>query len=350
MAGDRCRDFRQTSSVESRADLAHCGDDGAMTFPLMPGYDHINVVADTDLEPVAAVRDREIGERMRAHPKLFPAGAPDFGYAVQTGAEWRIRSAGGGDPSGARYSLASHLRRDAAEREKDAGIARAMRAAAARLDPEDGEQLAKDEWEIGDRRYRVIRIEKFTLIGGGVMEPPRPTDTDPPDGARLLSDHLIDPRAPAGYWEAQLRLNLVGYLPIPGTVPDTVELEARHAIRTHAGVILLPPTFAVVEIKGDSWEPITGADGPEQARSYLASYFTEILPRLRAFHGDPTTPAELAEWNLAAEQIEATSGPEFTALGRRFRTVRVSRMLRLGRDGPEGPRPSDQERYGMVPP
>jgi hypothetical protein len=318
-----------------------------MTFPLMPGYDHINVVA--DLDPVAAVRDKELGDRMRAYPKLFPAGPPDFGYAVQTGTEWRICSAGGSDPAGSRYSLAAHLRRTAAEREKDPKIIAAMRAAAGQLDPEEGAQLPKDEWEIGDRRYRVIRIEKFTLIGDGGMEPPRCTDTDPHEEDRVLDDHLIDPRAPAGQWEVQLRLNLVGYRPIPGTVPETVQLEARHAIRTHPGVILLPPTFIVVEIKGDSWEPLTGADGPGQARSHLAGYFTELLPRFREFHGNPATPDELAEWAEAAAQIEATSGPEFTAMGHRYRTVRVSRMLRLGRDGPEGPRPSDQERYGMSP-
>jgi hypothetical protein len=315
-----------------------------MAFSLMPGYDHINVAA--DLDPVAAIRDKDLGERMRAHPKLFPAGAPDFGYAVQTGSEWRIGSVGASDPSGARYMLASHLRQVAGE-EEDLVVATAMRRAAGRLDPEDGEQLAKDEWEIGDHRYRVIRIEKFTLIGGGVMEPPRPTDTDPPEDAQLLCDHLIDPRAPAGQWEAQLRLNLVGYLPIPGTVPDTVQTEARHAIRTHPGVILLPPTFIVVEINGTSWDPLTGADGPDAARDNLAGHFTELMPRLREFQGAPATRAELDEWSQAAKEIRTSSGPEFTTMGRRFRTVRISRMLRLGRDGPESPRPSDQDRYGM---
>jgi hypothetical protein len=318
-----------------------------MAFPLMPGYDHINVVA--DLEPVAAARDEDLGERMRTYRKLFPAGSPDFGYAVQTGTEWRIGSVGAFDPSGARYSLASELRGSAAEKE-DSTVKCAMLNVADRLDPEEGEQLPKDEWEIGDRRYRVIRIEKFTLIGQRVMEPPRPTDADPTDDARFLGSHLIDPRAPAGRWEAQLRLNLVGYLPIPGTVPDMVMTEAWHAVRTHPGVILLPPTFIVVEIKGDSWDPLTSADGPGQARSHLAAHFRELLPRLREFQGDPATPAELAEWREAAGRIEEMSGPEFHVLGLRFRTVRVSRMLRLGRDGPEGPRPSDQERYGTAEP
>jgi Family of unknown function (DUF5954) len=318
-----------------------------MAFPLMPGYDHINVVA--DLEPVAAARDEDLGERMRTYGKLFSAGAPDFGHAVQSGTEWRIGSIGASDPAGARYNLAAVLRRGARE-EEDPDVGHAMLNVAERLDPEEGEQLPKDEWEICERRYRVIRIEKFTLIGKRVMEPPRPTDADPPDDLRLLRGLLIDPRAPAGRWEAQLRLNLVGFLPIPGTVSDMVMTEARHAIRTHPGVILLPPTFIVVEIKGDAWEPLTSGDGPGQARTSLARHFTELLPLIREYQDDPATPAELAEWNEAAEQIEAMNGPEFPVMGRRFRVVRVSRMMRLGRDGPEGPQPSDQERYGYAQP
>ncbi|MGH8965821.1 MAG: DUF5954 family protein, partial [Actinomycetes bacterium] len=258
------------------------GQDAGMTFPLMRGYDHINVVA--QLDPVAAVRDRELGERILQYPKLLPGGSPDFGHAVQKGKEWRIASLGCDDPSSARYSLAIDLRTDAPD-EKDPRTARAMLAAADRLDPEEGEQLAKDEWEIGDRRYRVIRVESFTLVGGGVMEPPRATDTDPPRGARLLRDHLVDPLAPTGQWETQLRLNLVGLLPIPGTVPDQILAEARHATQTHPGVVMLPPTFKVVEIKGDSWEPFAGGDGPGDARHCLATYFTELLPRLREFQG-----------------------------------------------------------------
>lgn len=318
-----------------------------MTFSLMPGYDHINVVA--DLDAVAAMRDSDLGERMRTLSKIFPAGSPDFGHAVQTGTEWRIGCTGASDPSGARYDLASSLRRAAKKPETDPSVADALLAAASRLDPEKGRQLAKDEWEIGDHRYRVIRIEKFTLIGDRVMEPPRPTDIDPPEVASLLSDHLIDPRAPAGQWEAQLRLNLVGLMPVPGTVPDMIQTEARHAVRTHPGVILLPPTFTVVEIEGDSWVPLTGAEGPGHARDHLARYFTELLPRLAELHGDPVTAKERTQWADAAKQIEATKGHEFTAMGRQFRTVRVSRMLRLSQDGPEPPRPSDQERYGMPP-
>ncbi|MFI0367911.1 DUF5954 family protein [Actinomadura sp. 1N219] len=315
-----------------------------MTFPLMHGYDHINVVA--QLDPVAAVRDRELGERIRQYPKLLPGGSPDFGHAVQKGKEWRIASLGCDDPSSARYSLAMDLRTDAPG-DPDPATARAMLAAADRLDPEEGDQLAKDEWEIGDRRYRIIRVEKFVLIGDRVMEPPRSTDADlPGDGS--LRGHLIDPPAPCGQWEAQLRLNLVGHMPVAGTVPDIVRAEARHAIQTHPGVVLLPPTFVVVEIDGGCWSPITGGDDPDEARDRLARHFTDLLPRLREFQNDPAAPEELAEWTALAEEIKAAPGHRVLARGREFSTVRVSRMLRLGRDGPEGPRPCDEERYGLT--
>src|SRR5690606_34302160 len=156
-----------------------------------------------------------------------------------------------------------------------------------------------------------------------------------------------DPPAPCGQWEAQLRLTLVARLPVAGTVPDEVRDEVYHAIQTHPGVVLLPPTFVVVEVAGDAWAPLTGGDDPEEARERLARHFTGLLPRLREFQDDPATPAELAEWTALAEEIMAAAGHRIIARGREFRIVRVGRMLRLGRDGPEAPRPCDQDRYGL---
>ncbi|GAA1775060.1 DUF5954 family protein [Actinomadura chokoriensis] len=310
-----------------------------MTFALMRGYDHINVVA--RLDPVAAVRDRELGERILRYPKIYSIGSPEFGHAVQTGDEWRIGSLGADDPTAARYNLAIDLR-TAAAGGPDPATAAAMLAAAARLDPEEGEQLAKDEWEVGDHRYRIIRVERFVQFGDRVLEPPRTTDADlAADG--LLRDHPIDPAAPCGHWEAQLRLNLVTFMATSGDIPDIVRTEARHAIQAHPGVVVLPPTFMVVELAGNGWGPLTGGDTPDDARDALARYFTGRLPRLRDFEGDPASPEELAEWSAMAEQIRATPGHSFSVRGREFRTVRVSRMLRLGRDGPESPRPSDEE-------
>ena len=317
-----------------------------MGFSLMRGFDRINV--SSDLDPVTATCDKDLGDRMRAYPRMITGGPPDFGFAIQTGVTWRLGVAGGGDPYSTRISLASHLRREAREHCTDPEVRRVMAAAAGRLDPEEGEQIVKDEWEIGDHRYRIVRIEKFILIGDRVMEPPRPTDTDPVSSAAgLLEGHCLDPLAPAGPCEAQMRLNLAGWLPsLTPPVQEMVVTEARHGLRTHPGVILLPPAFTVVEFDGDSIRPITGATGPDKARANLAFHFAEYLPRMREFDDDPATPDELTTWKKAAEQIEASPGPEFTVLGRQFCIVRVSRMMRLGNDGPEGPRPSDQERYG----
>ncbi|WP_131732594.1 DUF5954 family protein [Actinomadura formosensis] len=315
-----------------------------MTFALMRGYDHINVASCPD--PVAAVRDRELAERILRYPKIFPTGSPDFGHAVQFGEEWRIGSLGADDPSSARYGLAMDLR-TAAAGEPDPATAEAMLRAAARLDPEDGEQLAKDEWEIGDRRYRIIRVTKYIQCGDRVLEPPRSTDAGLA-GDGLLRGHLIDPSAPCGRWEAQLRLNLVGFLAVAEDVPGIVRTEARHALQAHPGVVLLPPTFMVVELDGDSWGPLVCGDDPDDARKRLARHFTGLLPRMRKLHGDPPSAEECAEWTAMAEGILATPGHSFSVRGREFRTVRVSRMLRLGRDGPEASRPSDQERYDLT--
>lgn len=176
--------------------------------------------------------------------------------------------------------------------EGEPGLAADLLAAADRLDPEEGEQLPKDEWEIGDRRYRVIRVEKYTLIGDGVMEPPRPTDASPACGSgSALRGFLLDPRAPAGQWEAQLRLNLVGYMPVLGPVPDVIRAEARHAVQSHPAVVLLPPTFTMVEIKDGSWEPITGADDPVRARDHLVEATSpSCCPGCASSRGRPRPP------------------------------------------------------------
>ncbi|MCP2340424.1 DUF5954 family protein [Actinomadura rupiterrae] len=359
-------------------------------FPLMRGYDTINVRA--DLEPMAAMRDAELGERIRAFPKMLPGGSPDFAVAEQVGDEWRLLCSGANDPASARIDLASKLRCSAepeseaeadvepeaeseaeseadpapflpdgvegvtgVRREVDPGTARAMLAAAGRLDPEEGEPLAKDEWEIGDRRYRIVRIEKFVLINSDGMEPPRSSDAEPPDEVSLLAGHPIDPGAPAGFWEAQMRLNLVGFGPLSGSVPEQVEAEARLASRTHPGVVMLPPTFSIVEVTAEgAWKPLTGGHGPDSAKERLSGHFVQLLPMLREFQGEPASEDELADWASAAKEIDAEPGPEWKlTIGgepRRFRIVRIGRMLRVGPDGPEAPRPSDQDRYGIRPP
>ena len=118
-------------------------------------------------------------------------------------------------------------------------------AAAASAPEELGLELVPYAKKIGERRYRVIRIERFTLIGGGAMEPPRSTDTDP-CGPTLLRDHPIEPLAPAGHWETQLRLNLVGQIVITGAFAAGLMFGAGEWL-----VFCLPVLFQIAVVFGN---------------------------------------------------------------------------------------------------
>ncbi|WP_131739960.1 DUF5954 family protein [Actinomadura roseirufa] len=306
-----------------------------MAFQRMTGYDLINLVR--DLGPVAAVRDQEAAERMRVYPKVVGAGPPDFGVAEQSGRAWRILRLGAMEPYGARVDLAVHLRDTAAGRDRRAR--EEMRAIADRCDPEVGEATADNDFAAGGTRYRIVRVLGFTRFGEDGPEPARATDTE--EGP--LRSFLIDPTAPVGPAEAALRLELLSLVPAAGTVPEGLRQEAVTAIRDHPGVVLLPPEFTVVEDLDDRWRPITGGDGPQDARAALAHYFRVILPRFTPPGTPPPSPGELAEYARAADRVDADRGVEFVACGRRFRVVRVVRMIRVGPDGPEPARPSDDD-------
>ncbi|RSN46994.1 MULTISPECIES: DUF5954 family protein [Actinomadura] len=308
-----------------------------MPFEEMPGHDLINVVR--DLDPVAAVRDQEAAERMRAYPRLIAAGPPEFGPAEQADGVWRILSLDSMDPYEARVDLAIRLR-DRAEKAEPAARAE-LRALADDFDPEDLGAPVRTECAVGGRRYRIVRVPPFARLGADGPEPVRATDVEsgPIDGFRL------DPAAPVGPSDATLRLELLGLVPDEGSVPDDERREALAAVRAYPGVVLLPPLFAVVEDRDDHWRPITGGTGPQDARRALAHYFRRTLPRFPPPGAPPPSPGELAEYARAADRVDDGRGVEFVACGRRFRIARVARMIRVGPDGPEPSRPSDETSF-----
>ncbi|OLT30562.1 hypothetical protein BJF79_38605 [Actinomadura sp. CNU-125] len=305
-----------------------------MSFEEMAGHDLINVVR--DLGPVEAVRDREAAERMLAYPKIIAAGPPEFGLAEQAEGVWRILSLDSMDPYAARIDLAIRLRDGAAK--ADPAVAAEMRALADLFDPEDLGAPVPGECAVDGRRYRIVRVPPFARLGTDGPEPVRATDVEggPVDGFRL------DPAAPVGPADATLRLELLGLVPDPGSVPDDERAEALAAVRAYPGVVLLPPLFAVVEDRDDHWRPITGGTGPQDARRALSHYFRRTLPRFPPPETPPPSPGELAEYARAADRIDAERGVEFVACGRRFRIARVARMIRVGPDGPEPARESDE--------
>ena len=157
-------------------------------------------------------------------------------------------------------------------------------------------------------------MEKFILFGGGGMEPPRPGDEALTGIGGLLRGHPIDPRAPAGRWEARLRLSLVGFMAVVDA-PDTVlaEAAARHPHPSRG--VLPPPTFTVVEVTEEGWRPLTGGADPDEARDRPAGYFAGLLPRLREFRGDPATPEEPEAWAGAAARGPGGAGTRVLGAG-----------------------------------
>ncbi|MEU8802195.1 DUF5954 family protein [Spirillospora sp. NPDC048819] len=317
-----------------------------MSFEGMPGHDLINVVR--DLEPVAAVRDQEAAERRRAYPEIVGVGPPEFGCAEQAGGAWRILSLGALEPYEARIDLSVHLRdiagdHEPAVREDMLRLADALEQGALEqggLERAARERADRNECAAGPLRFRIVRVLGFARFGDDGPEPARVTDGE--DGP--LREFAIDPAAPVGPADAALRLELLGLVPAEGTVPDELRREALSAVKAHPGVVLLPPEFTVLEDRDGQWRPVTGGIGPQDARDSLAHYFRVLLPKAGPEDcGPPPSPGELAEYAEAADRIDADGGVEFVACGRRFRIVHVIRMIRVGPDGPEPARPSDDD-------
>ncbi|WP_147312237.1 DUF5954 family protein [Thermomonospora umbrina] len=308
-----------------------------MDFPPMTGHDLINVVRVS--EPVALVREHEAAERAEDYPKLAGAGRPDFGVAEQHGPTWRIVGLGCMEPQGARADLAAHLR--ASLKDADEAVRAEGLAVAARLDPEEGEPAGGNEWVVADRRYRIVRTQGYVRLGADGPEPVRSTDTEPPT-EHPACGFALEPAAPASPADAALRLDLINLVPAPGTVSPEALDEAAAALGAYPGVVLLPVDYVVVEQCEGSWLPVTRGHGPKEARRSLGLYFETVLPRIGLPGRPPPTPEELAPYLAAAARLSEESRNEFTVHDRRFRVIRVINTIRVGPDGPEPARPTDE--------
>ncbi|WP_214409046.1 DUF5954 family protein [Sphaerisporangium fuscum] len=308
----------------------------------MPGYDLINVVEVTDR--TVAAREREAAERVVRYPQLLGAGPAHFWLAEYDG-RWRIRGNAELDPWDVRTSLASRLRFASEEVTGDDERAE-MLDLASRLDPEQYEVTkpeAGNEWVVTGKRYRVIRGHEFVRWGDDGPEPSRATDADP-GGGHAEEAYVFDPAAPTTPTDAALRLDLVNLVPDPQWVSPETAADARAALTAYPGVVLLPVCHRAMEVDdAGRWTPIgQGSPGPGQARETLADYFRLMLPR---FPPEDWTPGDVEEAVKAAEHLAGDPATDFVVAGRHFRIVRGIRMIRVGRDGPEPARPSDERLY-----
>ncbi|MFF3730159.1 DUF5954 family protein [Streptomyces sp. NPDC002476] len=293
-------------------------------------------------DPVSLVTEADAFAASREYAKIVVRG-PLFGIAEQRRGErprWRLLTdMDTGYPQDARDELNSHLWFKAKDETDDPRERRLLLDAVARLETEPVNELTA-----GDTRYRVVRADEFTRIGGGRLEPPRPTDVDCEGWdfrTRVPSTtkgFVVDHAAAVGLTEGLDRMGLLPYQYTSDRFPSDVLADSRRALRTHPGLVLLPVTFRVMEKKGHSWSMASGQHPtPQDARRSFAHYLKEVRPLI-----EESDEQETAAYARAAEAFMRQVRPnELNVRGRCFQVVRIERMMRIGPAGPEGPRRSD---------
>ncbi|UCM89862.1 DUF5954 family protein [Streptomyces marincola] len=305
-------------------------------------------------DPVSEVTEQDTIEAAERYPHIVIRG-PVFGFAEQRredGPAWRLlNDVSDGFAQHSRDGLNSYLWFKAKDETRPGDPLREqLLAAVARLETEPVNEL-----RVGDTRYRIVRGDEFARIGPDGLEGPRPTDPDDPvrdlaerrdrEAASRTRGFVIDHASPTGVMESIQRMELLPLHYEAKRIPRHIREDSRRALTTHPGLVLLPATFTFAERKSTSWEPMaTLQSTPQEARATLYNYLAEFLPKLE--QGVSAADAEV--YARAAEEYRAGPADELCVLGRRFRVIRVERLMRIGPDGPEPPRASDEDPYGPM--
>ncbi|GAA3786619.1 hypothetical protein GCM10022403_021700 [Streptomyces coacervatus] len=303
-------------------------------------------------DPAAWVREADAVEATRRYPHLALRG-PVFGVAVQdpaVGPGWRVlKPVVDGMPQVARDGLQSHLFFTAKDDTDDRAVRRELLAAVAVLEREPANEV-----EACGARYRIVRGDEFGRLGKGGMEPPRPTDPEPVERSW---DHrardtrppdvgfVLDPERTDGPAAGALKLGLRDFAYTRAQFPADMRADSERAVATHPELVLLPTGFSVAERGEQGWRPRGGLmASPHEARRMLYDGMAEMWALLFKFDD-----AKKARYAKAAEEYRALDrADEFRVDDRLFRICRVERVLRMGPDGPETPRPSDVDEYGPM--
>jgi hypothetical protein len=303
----------------------------------------LTLVSDPD-HPVAAAAEADARDAAARFGHYVIRG-PLFGLAARAEDEkaWRVLTAVSlGDPQAARDSMQSKLWFRAKDEAKDRTQRRELLQAVARLETE-----RLDDLMVLGVRYKVIRADEIIYTHDGTIEGLRPTDPEPADpewgtqqkGSALDAGLVIDPATPVSPMAAAERHALGDLHYTAARYPEDVRADSAHALHTHPAVIVLPPAFAVLEETPGTWTPLGGLfTCAQEARKQLHFLLDWLWPRM-PHDGGGFTPEQ---YRQAAAQLRAEPrASQYELLGRRFVVARMTRVLRIGPDGPEGPRPSD---------
>lgn len=326
------------------------------------------VVVRVPVEPVEAAVEADAVDAMSLAGTVGVRG-PLFGVAAQDvgkGPRWRVVvPVRVNCPQMARDSLHSQLWFRARDDARDKAERRELLDAVSRLASE-----RVDEIVVAGTRYRVVRAEEYAGLGVDGIEKPRPTDPEPltpnwdraPRDAHIDDGVVLDPDAPVTPSQAAERLALRGLSYTGSRFPADVRRDSRQALRTHPDVMLLPTTFVVARHDGKGWAPSSGLYvSAHQARKALDFLLTWLEPRAEGVipvsadrdadartltaEGGASTAPELAEYAEASDRLRAGRVNELEFQGTVYRIGRTRRLLRWGPDGPEGPRPSDDNSH-----
>ncbi|MER5481942.1 DUF5954 family protein [Streptomyces sp. NPDC002812] len=329
-----------------------------MSSEVPPGREHLYINVEPAEHPVAAAQEADASDAAQRYTRCIIRG-PLFGIAAQEeggGHRWQVLApVTCGYPQDARDRLNSTLWFRAKDDTDDRAVRRALLAAVARLETE-----TVDEVTAAGTRYRVVRCEEIVYSDGDGPEPPRPTDPEPVVrdwelGTRdpeIDLGFVIDHIAAASVMEASERLALMGLHYRSTRYPAAVRADSRRALRTHAGTVLLPTGYRVLERTATGWQPASAVlPSPHAARRALVHILTWLWPATSALQGAELPEARRAGYERAAAEFRAAGDANAARLddGRELRLVRMRRLVRIGPDGPEGPRPSDEEENGEGP-
>ncbi|MEU8616975.1 DUF5954 family protein [Streptomyces sp. NPDC048623] len=135
-----------------------------------------------------------------------------------------------------------------------------------------------------------------------------------------------------------MRLGLRGFSYTGKCCPAEVRADSGRTVETHPEIVVLPTTFGVVEKTGATWDPQGSLlVSPHDARAFLYNALRELWPMIYEFDEE-----RRERYARAAEEFRALGrANELTVDGRLFRVCRTERLVRVGPDGPEGPRPDE---------
>jgi hypothetical protein len=125
-------------------------------------------------------------------------------------------------------------------------------------------------------------------------------------------------------------------------VTAVVEDDARRAAVAYPKLAAGAPAYGSARsLGGDRWRIIYADDAsPQAARDGLAHYFRKLAAQTE-------DPGWRREFEAAYTRLEWEKVDEISAGDQRVRVIRVERFIRRGPDGPEPPRPTDPDKVDL---